>query len=194
MKKIFILLILFILSINTVNAQEESSGKNNALTKRVGIVFNYWHELATKPGVLLGVDWEFMNSKGHGFAVTFPQVLVFYFPYNYVSLSVFPTISYRFLDLEHGFYTSLAIGVGVNTQWKTVPVYNMEGYQIKDTGFTRMIATAQWDIGYDFEIKYKAPLRLFFSIGWNGIAPNNLGINNHMMLQLGVNVKLSDLS
>lgn len=194
MKNIFTLLILCTLSVNTIYAEEGTNEKSNILRKRVGLVVNYWHEPALKPGLLLGADFEFMNSKGHGVGVTFPQMLVFYFPYNYVSLSVFPTVSYRFLHPENGFYTSLSIGVGVNTQWKTTPLFNLEGDRIDDDGFTRMIATAQVDLGYDFEIKYQTPVRLYASVGWNGIYPNNLGINNHMMFQLGVNVKLADLN
>ncbi len=192
MKRIY-LFILFSGVFSPMFAQEKDN-KNQNLTKRVGLITSFWYEPYNRTGLVLGSDWEFMNDKGHGVAVTFPQFKVFYFPNNYISFSFYPTLSYRFVHPKNGFYTSLTMGVGLNVQWKTVPVYNMEGYLIKDPGFYRMIAVAQWDIGYDFEAKYNAPVRLFVSMGWNGIAPNNLGINNHAMLQLGLNIKLADLS
>ena len=171
---IIYLLILFS-SFSLPIFSKEQINKNKDLTTRVGLISSFWYEPANRVGLELGNDWEFMNNKGHGVAVTFPQ-------------------SYRFVHPKNGFYTSLTMGVGLNIQWKTVPVYNIEGNLIKDSGFYRMIAVAHWDIGYDFEIKYKAPVRLYTSIGWNGIAPNNLGINSHILFQIGLNIKLSDLN
>ncbi|MDK2817969.1 MAG: hypothetical protein KFW21_00795 [Spirochaetota bacterium] len=190
---IIYLLILFS-SFSLPIFSQEQINKNKDLTTRVGLISSFWYEPANRVGLELGNDWEFMNNKGHGVAVTFPQFNVFYFPNNYIAFSLYPTISYRFVHPKNGFYTSLTMGVGLNIQWKTVPVYNIEGYLIKDSGFYRMIAVAHWDIGYDFEIKYKAPVRLYTSIGWNGIAPNNLGINSHILFQIGLNIKLSDLN
>jgi len=169
--------------------------KNTITNTRVGLITSYWTELAIKPGLILGIDWEFINSKGHGVAITFPQFLVSSFPNNFIALSSYPSISYRFIHPKNGFYTSLTMGFGINIQWKTVPVFDMEGDRITDKGFVRMFALSQFDFGYDFFIKFKqkAPLRLFFSLGWNGIFPNNLGINNHLMIQLGLNIKLKNL-
>lgn len=164
-----------------------------SLNQRNGLIVTYWNELGFRPGIVLGSDWEFMNDKGHGVAVTFPNIVLFGFPNNFFSMSLYPTLSYRFVSPKNGFYTGLTMGVGLNVQWKTVPVFNIEGQQICDSGLYRMIAVAQWDIGYDFDIKYKKPVRLFVSLGWNGLAPNNLNINNHIMLQLGVNAKLPRL-
>ena len=191
--KIIYALILFNAMVSPVFAQEQDN-KNKDLTKRVGVIASFWYEPSNRIGLVLGSDWEFMNDEGHGVAVTFPQFKVFNFPNNYFAFSFYPTLSYRFVHPKNGFYTSLTMGVGLNIQWKTVPVYNIEGYLIKDPGFYRMIAVAQWDLGYDFETKYKIPARIYVSLGWNGIAPNNLGINNHLMFQLGLNIKLVDLN
>ena len=186
------LFILFIGIISPIFAQEQE--KKIDLTRRVGLIMNFWYEPSNKMGLVLGNDLEFMNNEGHGVAVTFPQFHFFYFPNNYLSFSLYPTISYRFVHPKNGFYTSLTMGAGLNIQWKTVPIYNIEGELITDPGFYRMIAVAQWDLGYDFEKKYKAPVRLYASMGWNGIAPNNLGINSHLMFQLGLNIKLVDVN
>lgn len=188
MHKSLLLFLLFFIT-NSIFAQE----KLPKFSKRVGLIATFWNEPAIKPGLVLGTDWEFMNNEGHGVAVTFPQFLFFYFPDNYFSFSAYPSVSYRFVHPKNGFYTSLTTGFGYNGQWKTVPLYSIEGIQIKDSGFHRMIAIGQWDVGYDFETVLNTPLRLFLSLGWNGIFPNNLSINNHFMLQLGVNVKLKNL-
>ncbi len=185
----YLLLLLLLFNTNFSYTQEKSPN----LSRRMGLIISYWNEPYSKSGAVLGLDWEFLNNKGHGVSVTFPQFLFYYFPNNHFSLSLYPTLSYRFVHPKNGFYTSLTMGVGLNIQWKTVPVYNIEGYLIKDPGFYRMIAVAQWDVGYDFETVLKAPLRLFASVGWNGVAPNNLGINSHLMFQIGLNIKLKDI-
>lgn len=171
-----------------------TSSKSASLNSRSGLIVNFWNELGFRPGIVLGADWEFKNNQGHGVAVTFPNFVFFVFPSNFFSMSLYPTLSYRYVDPKNGFFTGLSMGVGLNAQWKIVPVFNLDGQQIKDPGFYRMIAVAQWDIGYDFETVLKKPVRLFLSLGWNGLAPNNLNINNHIMIQLGVNIKLADLT
>ncbi|MGL4394620.1 MAG: hypothetical protein ACRCS8_05290 [Brevinema sp.] len=178
-------------------AQDEFSLKNKEvpdLTKRLGMQITYWYEPSFKSGTLLALDWEFMNSKGHGVAVTFPSIRLFVFPYNSFSLSFYASLAYRFVHPKNGFFTSLSMGLGLDTSWMIVPVYNWYGDEIKDPGFNRLFVVAQWDFGYDFEIKFNKPVRLFGTFGWNGRAPTNLGINSHMFFQVGVNVKLLDLA
>ncbi|MGL4389110.1 MAG: hypothetical protein ACRCTJ_06940 [Brevinema sp.] len=168
-------------------------GKSNTLSQDIRMQINYWYEPSIKSGTLLAIDWEFLNKKGHGVAVTFPSLRLFVFPYNSFSLSLYTSLAYRFVDPKNGFYSSLSMGIGLDTQWIIVPIYNMNGDQITDPGFIRMFAIAQWDFGYDFEIKFKKPVRLFSTIGWYGRAPSNLGINSHLFFQLGVSIKLANL-
>ncbi|MGL4561479.1 MAG: hypothetical protein ACRCV0_04235 [Brevinema sp.] len=183
---------LCLIFISSINYTQEKMNPP-ILSKRVGIQISYWYEPSFKSGSVLGIDWEFLNKKGHGVGLTFPSLRFFVFPYNSFSLSFYTALSYRYVHPKNGFYTSLALGLGLDAQWLIVPLYNMNGDQIRDPGLVRLFALAQWDIGYDFAIRFAKPVRLFASFGWNGRYPTNLGINSHMFFQIGVNVKISDL-
>lgn len=157
---------------------------------RPGMIVSYWQELSIKPGIVLGADWEWMYNETHGVAFTFPQLTIFIFPYNSVHLYLTPVLSYRFVSAR-GFYTSLGLGLGLSMEYFTPDVYNSEGIQIRDKGLYRGVATAQYDIGYDFEKKFPwAPLRLFFTVGWKGLFPHNTKVNSHIIFQIGINAKL----
>lgn len=183
---------LFIFFISSITYSQESL-KSIFSSKRVGTQISYWYEPSFKSGTVLGIDWEFLNDKGHGLAITFPSLRLFIFPYNSFSLSLYSTLAYRYIHPKNGFYTSLALGLGLDTQWLIVPLYNVSGDQIKDPGFVRLFAVAQWDLGYDFTFRFNKAVRLFASFGWNGRYPTNLKINNHMFFQIGVNIKIADL-
>ena len=155
-----------------------------------GIVLNFYNEPALKPGYTLGLDWEFFPAGKWRMGVTLPTVGYFYFPHNYEAYYLYPELSLRYIG-RRGFYFSLGGASGLSLSRKVVPVYNLEGEEITDSFTKQLVLMAQAYFGMDFSRRSRPkPFRIYCSLGWKGLYPNNLGFQNQPMMQLGINYKL----
>ena len=159
---------------------------------RIGLVANYYNELALKPGATLGVDWEFPIRNRWAFGLTAPTAGYFYFPVNYEAFYFYPESSLRHTG-KKGFYFSLGAGAGLSLSRKIVPVYNLDGEEIQEdfSGSEQLVVLIQAYFGVDCSKRdIPRPYRLYGSFGWKGLYPNNLGFQNQPMLQFGVNYNI----
>ena len=159
---------------------------------RIGLVANYYNEPAFKPGVTLGLDWETAIGNNWALGVTAPTAGYFYFPYNYEAFYFYPELSLRHTG-KKGFYFSLGAGAGLSLSRKIVPVYNLDGKEIQDdfSGSEQLVLLVQVYFGVDCSRRAsERPYRLYGSLGWKGLYPNNLGFQNQPMMQIGVNYKI----
>ena len=160
---------------------------------RVGALVNFYNEPALRPGVTMGVDWEYSLDRNWKAALILPEVTYFYFPDNFEAWYLYPEISVRRVA-DNGFYMALGGGAGYSFSRKIVPVYNIEGEQIRDTHTRQYFMTVQLYTGYDFSRRFsRLPLRMYASLGWKGLYPNNLRIQNAAIMQIGASYSIFSL-
>ena len=179
MRKIILISLLTITTLSLFSLEKPSHG----------LVVSYYNEPSLKPGITLGLDTELNINSNHRIGLVFPTITYFYFPNNYHALYLYPELSYRFIN-NSGFYTGLSFGSGLSLSKKVVPVYNLNG-DLTDTTWQRhLLLKSVLSFGYDLSIKKSLPYRIFFNIGWKGIYPDNLGVLNQGLLELGVRYTL----
>ncbi|MGL1890419.1 MAG: hypothetical protein OCD02_02280 [Spirochaetaceae bacterium] len=150
-----------------------------------GLVLSMYNEPLLKPGVTIGFDHEIELTKNHRFGIVLPEFTYFYFENNYQAFYLYPEISYRYIS-NKGFYTGISFGSGWSISQKIVPVYNLEGEEIDAEWNNQLFMTSALSFGWDFEESNNNPIRVYFNIGWKGIYPDNLGVLNQPMMQLGI--------
>jgi hypothetical protein len=182
MKKNLILILLFVISFSALWAEEKSL--------RSGLLFNYYNEPALKSGATVGVDWEWPLIRSWRFGVVLPEITYFYFPDNYEAWYFYPEFSLRYIGPK-GFYFALGSSAGLSLSRKVVPVYNLEGELIDDPFTRQLVLMVQAYFGMDFAQRYSRAFRIYVSLGWKGLYPNNLGFQNQPMLQLGINYRIN---
>jgi len=191
MKKIYLIVtVLFLFLTGTAALMAEESG----IPVRFGLVANYYNEPAVKPGFTLGMDWEYSLNENHKLGLTLPEFTCFYFPDNYYALYFYPEAAYRYISTK-GFYTALSLGGGLSLSRKTVPVYNLQGSLVDDSFTKQLFLTAQLAFGADLSRSRHMPLpcRIYMTLGWKGLYPNNLGMSNQILLQAGMNYRLAGI-
>ncbi len=178
-----ILILLILLSGISLEAQENRSSSG------WGMFLNYYNEPALKPGVSFGLDGEFPLNGLWSLAVGFPSVTYFYFPYNYEAYYIYPEFSFRRVG-QKGVYFGAGAAAGLSLSRKVVPVYNMEGQEIRDPFTKQLVLFCQLYFGYDFSrLSLSWPYKLYLSLGWKGLYPNNLGFQNQPVIQMGINYR-----